>query len=98
MVAANVASVDQSDTAVTLLAANPSRTGVMIFNEASAALLVKFGTGASASSYSVRLAQYQYFESMEDILYTDVITGIWESAGASAAKVTEFTGYSRAQR
>lgn len=74
----------------TLLTANTARRGAIITNTDANALLVNLAGGtASASSYSVRLAQNATYEVPYG--YTGLITGIWEADGAGAALVTEFT-------
>jgi hypothetical protein len=81
----NVAS---SASSVTLLAANTSRFGAMIFNDSTAVLYVKLGATASATSYTVKMDAGDYFEVPYE--YTGIIDGIWASATGSA-RITEVT-------
>lgn len=75
---------------VTILASNASRLGAGISNDSSAALLLKLGATASATSYTVRLVRYAYFEVPYG--YTGIIDGIWETdPGDGAARITELT-------
>lgn len=84
------ASVSDSATSVTLLAANASRLGATVANDSSAALYLKLGATASTTSYTARLVQYGYYEVPYG--YTGVIDGIWASdPNDGAARVTELT-------
>ena len=62
--------------------------GRTIVNESTAALYVKFGTGASETDYTVVLAgaaapPYAYYEFPQP-MYTGPVDGIWASANGSA--------------
>jgi hypothetical protein len=86
-------SVAASATAVTLLAANGSRKGATIYNDSSAVLYVKLGSGASTTSFTALLVGNGggaggYFE--VPAAYTGIITGIWASA-TGAARITELS-------
>lgn len=91
-----VTSVAASATSVNLLAAsvyNSSggvRRGVIIFNDSAgtggAILYIKFGTTASTTDFTVRIAVDNYYEMPLDG-YTGRIDGIWASA-AGAARIT----------
>lgn len=88
---ASVAAVAGSATVVTLLAANANRLGASFYNDSSALLYLKLGTGASTSSFSVLLEGGDYFELQllaGNKVYTGAITGIWASATGNA-RVTE---------
>ena len=80
--------VVSSASSVTLLAANTSRFGAMIFNDSTAVLYVKLGATASATSYTVKMDAGDYFEVPYE--YTGIIDGIWASATGSA-RITEVT-------
>ena len=82
--------VSGSASSVTLLAANASRVGAMIFNDAANVLYVKLGATASTTSYTVQLAASAYYELPSSPIYTGVIDGIWSASGG-AARVTELT-------
>lgn len=84
-VLANVAS---SATSVTIQAANANRLGLTIFNDSTALLYVKFGTTASATSYTVQVAAGGYYEVPLD--YTGRVDGIWAAANGFA-RVTELS-------
>lgn len=85
---ATAANVPASATVVTLLAANGSRNGAAAYNDSSAILYLKLGSGASATSFTVAMAAGSYYEVPAN--YTGIITGLWASA-TGAARVTEFT-------
>lgn len=85
--------VNTSTTSATLLAANNARIGAQITNEATTVLYIKFGTTASATSYTVTLAgasaaPYSYYEVPAG--YTGRIDGILASS-TGTARVTEIT-------
>lgn len=75
-----------------LLAANTARLGVVVHNDSTADLYVKFGTAASVTSYVYKVPSQGHLVLPEpgQPLYTGVIHGIW-SAAAGAATVNEAT-------
>lgn len=85
---ATCTNVSASASSVQLLAANSSRLGVTVYNDSMAVLYLKLGTTASATSFTVRLARYDYYEVPGR--YTGCIDGIWTVA-TGAARVTELT-------
>jgi hypothetical protein len=87
---ATLANVAGSASSVTILAANTARKGVVVMNDSTAILYLKFGTTASATSFTYKLAGGDTWESAMPITYTGLITGIWASA-TGAARVTEIT-------
>lgn len=87
---ADVTSVAASATAVTLLAANSRRVSFIVFNDSSAILYVKFGSGATATDYSVKLTAGQMYEPPANAVYIGLITGVWASATGDA-RLTELS-------
>lgn len=90
---ATLSNVSTSTTSATLLAANASRIGAQITNDAATAIFIKFGTTASATSYTVSLAgaasaPFSYYEVPAG--YTGRIDGILASS-TGTARVTEET-------
>lgn len=79
-------SVPSSATVVPILASNAARKGATVHNDSSAVLTLKLGSGASASSYTTKLAAGAYYE--VPFGYTGIITGLWASANGNAV-VTE---------
>jgi hypothetical protein len=90
--AASRSDVGQSAVDVTLIpAANGggSHRGCTIWNDAAANLRVRLGTGAaSATDFSFIIAPQSYWE-MPFPFYIGEIHGIWDAAGAGAARITQ---------
>jgi len=80
------ASVTTSNT--TVLASNNSRMGATIYNEGTVTALVKLGSTASATSYTVKILQDGYYE--VPFSYTGIVTGITAS-GTATCRVSELT-------
>ena len=74
---ATVTSVSGSATVVTLLSANSSRKQALFSSNSTAIFYLKLGTGASLTSYTVKMYQDDYYEVPP--YYTGDITGIWAS-------------------
>lgn len=85
---ATLANVAASASSVTLQASNTSRLGWMFVNDSTSAVYVKFGSAASTTSYTVKVAAGGYYEL--PFGYNGIITGIWDSATGNA-RVTEIT-------
>lgn len=83
----SVASVAGSATVVTLQAANTARRGLTVYNDSTSALYVKLGSGASTSSFTVKLQAAATYE-LPYPAYTGIVTGIWDTATGNA-RVTE---------
>lgn len=81
-----VAGTTSPDT--TILAANPSRLGAMIYNDSNQSLYLAFGAGASSSNYSLLMLKQSIEEVPFD--YAGIVTGVWTGANGNA-RVTEFT-------
>lgn len=69
-----------------LLTTNASRLGAAIVNDGDSILYLKLGSGASNTSYTVRMTSYAYYE--VPFGYTGQINGYWAVALGSA-RVTE---------
>jgi hypothetical protein len=88
---ATLANVAGSASSVTLQALNADRLGLIIVNDSAATLYVKFGAGASTTSYTVKLGPDETYSLPTDgWRYTGIVTGIWDSATGSA-RITELT-------
>lgn len=85
---ATLTNVAASASSVTVLAANTGRLGATIYNDSSATLYLKYGSAASATSFTVKLNQDDVAEVNDG--YTGIITGLWSSA-TGTARVTERT-------
>lgn len=89
-----IASVNDTNADVTILAANADRKGAAVFNDSTALLyLALANVTASATNYSVQIPAGGYFElpPCDGGVYTGVIKGIWASDASGAARVTEWT-------
>lgn len=84
-----VTQVVSSTTTVLLKAANTDRKGLFVSNDSTQVLYVKYGTTASATDYSVKIASQGYYE-IPFPVYTGRLDGIWASANGYAY-VTELT-------
>jgi hypothetical protein len=85
---ATLSNVASSATSVTILATNTGRLGCSIQNDSTEVLYLKFGTTASSTSYTVKMAADAHYE--VPFGYTGRIDGIWASANGNA-RVTELT-------
>jgi hypothetical protein len=86
---ASIAQVTSSASNSTLKASNTARIGLLIYNDSSSALYVKFGATASTTSFTIKIAANSYYE-MPNPIYTGIVDGIWASANGFAY-VTELT-------
>jgi hypothetical protein len=86
---ATLANVAGSASSVTLQASNAARIGLILSNDSTATLYVKYGATASATSFTYRLAPGAYWE-MPQPIYTGIVDGIW-SAANGFARMTELT-------
>lgn len=79
--------IASSVAAVTLAAANVDRMKAYIFNDSTAYLYVKYGSGASSTDFTTRVSPGGTHEAAA---YNGIITGAWAAATAGeAAQVTE---------
>lgn len=86
---ATLSNVNDAAVSTTILASNAARLGATVYNDSTVALYLKFGSSASTTSFTVKLAADQYYE--VPFGYTGILTGIWASDAAGAARVTELT-------
>lgn len=86
--AATVTALASAATSAQLLAANAARKGLILNNTDANAVLVKYGTTASATSFTVRIPLNGYWE-MPKPIYTGRIDAIWEADGAGSLYATE---------
>jgi uncharacterized phage-associated protein len=87
----SVTSVASSATNVTLLAANPNRKGVIIFNDSTQVVFVKMGVTASATSFTYRLTSNSTLELpllANGRPWSGQVDAIWNSANGNA-RITE---------
>jgi hypothetical protein len=84
-----VTSVASAASDTSLLAANARRIGASVYNDSLEEMFVKYGTGASSSSFTVNLSSGGYW-TMPQPIYTGALNGIWANANGFA-RVTEMT-------
>jgi hypothetical protein len=86
---ASITSVSSSAVSVQVLAANAARRGLILTNTDANVVFVKFGTTASATSFTVRIPALGNWEMTSNPTYTGRIDAIWTAAGSGALVVTE---------
>lgn len=86
----SVSRVSASATAVTLAASNTIRVGLIIYNDSTSDLYVKFGSSASATDFTYFIPPTGTLEALAGVSYVGEISGIWTTA-TGAAQVTELT-------
>lgn len=87
---ATLANVNDSASNATLAAANASRIGLLVFNDSTSDLYLKYGATATASSFTVKIPAAGYWE-MPTPVYKGIVDGIWSADASGAARVTELT-------
>ena len=80
---ATVSQVASSSSNVTLQASNALRRGLCVHNNSTQVLYIKFGTTASTTSYTVKVAADGYYE-MPANLYTGRVDAVWAAANGYA--------------
>lgn len=90
-ITSNVTNVNASTSAVPLFAQNTGAKQRIIVNDsASAKLYVKFGTGASITSFTVLVPAGGYYEfPSTNGTYAGPVEGIWDAA-VGTARLTEY--------
>ena len=90
---ATVQSVSASSAAAqTILAANPARLGGFLVNDSDKVVYVKYGTAASTTSYTDKVAVGGKHNMADGPrCYTGVVTAIWDSGPTGAMRVTELS-------
>lgn len=85
---ATLSNVASSASTGTIVASNANRKGLIIYNDSTQVLYLKFGATASATSYTVQIASQATWVMPPNVIYTGIIDGIWASANGNA-RVTE---------
>lgn len=85
---ATLSNVTSSATVVDLLLANVLRNGAVIFNDADKSMYVKFGTGASLTSFTEKILPKGSLV-LRFPVWRGVITGIWDASPTGDARITE---------
>ncbi len=81
-------SLASATSSATVVASNTSRTGLILNNTDDNVCYVKFGSSASASSFTVLLNPGDYWE-MGTPVYTGIVTAIWAADGSGSLIGTE---------
>ena len=87
--AATLTNVASSASSVSLLAANTARRGLIVYNDSTQTLYLKFGVTASTTSFTYLMTPKSTLEMILPI-YQVAIDGVWASANGSA-RITELT-------
>lgn len=72
---ATLTNISGNTASATLLAANANRRGVVVHNDSTATLFLKYGLSASSTSYTYKIPPDATWE-MPPIVYTGLIAGI----------------------
>jgi hypothetical protein len=84
-----LSNVSGSASSVQLLASTAGRKAAYFHNDSTATAYVKFGTTASTTSYTVKMAPDSFYEIPQPV-YTGRIDAIWSAANGSM-RITELT-------
>lgn len=84
-----VTRVPSSVTSTMLVAANPLRTGLLLYNDGSAEQLVKLGLVASPTDFTVRLTPRMFYEVAAPIYLGQI--DVISSSAIGAIQVTELS-------
>lgn len=87
---ATLSNVNDSASSVSLLASTAARKGMIVFNDSTSDLYLKYGATASATSFTVKILAGGYWE-MPKPIFTGAVDGIWSSDASGAARITELT-------
>ena len=81
---ATVTAVASSASAVTLFAATGPVSQRIVYNDSTAVLYLKYGSGAATNSYTTQVASQALYELPGQSPFPGLVTGIWASANGSA--------------
>ncbi len=84
-------SVQQTPSSVLILAANPNRKGMYLYNDAGAKASISLGSPASTTAFSFVLAASAGYETPQTKVYTGAVYAIWNSGTTGFMRVTELT-------
>lgn len=85
---ATLTALASSTASAQLLASTAGRRGLILYNTDANAVLIKYGTTAAATSFTVRIDPDGYWE-MPLPIYTGRIDAIWEADGTGSLYATE---------
>jgi hypothetical protein len=89
----SLATVDDSASAVTLAAANASRTNLTIYNDSDEPLAGNLGGTAGLTDFNFIVGPGQFWHMLRDLggVYRGAVSGIWLNNSTGTARVTDFT-------
>lgn len=87
---ATLSNINDTASSTSLLASTATRKGVMVTNDSTSDLYLKYGATASATSFTVKIAAGGYWE-MPEPIFTGALDGIWSADSTGAARITELT-------
>lgn len=87
---ATLTNVNDTASNTTLVAATSARKGLMVFNDSTSDLYLKYGATASTTSFTVKIGAGAFWE-MPSPIYTGIVDGIWSADASGAARITELT-------
>lgn len=85
---ATISTAASSTTTATIAAANSARRGLILANNSTEPCVFAFGSGASATNFSIALAAGASI-AIPAPVYTGLISVVWATAGTGNATVTE---------
>lgn len=80
-------SVGSSTSSQQLFAARDAPRLRLVFNDSTSTLFVKYGTGASTSAFTVKVAPGGYYEFPVPV-FRGVVSGVWDTVNGNA-RMTE---------
>lgn len=82
-------SVASSASSVSLVAANPARKGISIYNNSTAALYLSYATPATAANSFMQMQPGSLLMLDQQLMVSNAIYGIWTAANGTA-QITEY--------
>jgi len=83
---ATLANVTMTGASVTVQASNANRRNLMIFNDSGVVVYVKLAAAASATSFTIKMADQSYYE-LPDPVYTGIVTAFGASGDVRVTEV-----------
>lgn len=84
---ATLANVTMTGSSVTLQASNANRQALTIFNDSGVVVYIKFGSSASATSFTVKMVDQAYYE-VPSPVYSGIVTAFGASGSVRVSEVT----------
>lgn len=85
--------VSNTTTPVVIAIARPTRRSLLIFNDSTEDLYIKYGSGVTTTSFTLKIPQNWYARMPWGGVYQGAIWGVWADADIGGlAQVTELVG------